>query len=102
MISAALMAGGKSARMGRDKCLIKIKGTPLWQRQLDLLLTVSPEVFVVAPGRPDWLPNHMSWIPDAVRDQGPLGGLAAVLAQAADNNVLVLAVDMPAIPGTFL
>jgi molybdenum cofactor guanylyltransferase len=102
MISAALMAGGKSTRMGRDKCLIQINGIPLWQRQLDLLLAVSPEVFVVAPDRPDWLPDKVRWIPDAVRDKGPIGGLVAVLAEAADNQVLVLAVDMPTMSSAFL
>lgn len=102
MISAALMAGGKSTRMGRDKCLIKVKGIPMWQRQLELLRTVSPEVFVAASVRPGWLPDAVRWIPDAVREQGAIGGLAAALAQAAGDQVLVLAVDMPAMTSDFL
>jgi molybdopterin-guanine dinucleotide biosynthesis protein A len=102
MISAALMAGGKSTRMGRDKCLIQINGIPMWQRQLDLLLAVSPEVFVTAPDRPYWLPENVRWIPDAVLDKGPIGGLAAALAQALNNQVLILAADMPAMSSAFL
>ena len=102
MITAALMAGGKSTRMGRDKCLITVNGVPLWQRQMEILLALSPEVFVVAPSRPLWLPGNAQWIPDIVRDCGPIAGLAAALIHATYRNVLVLAVDMPAMTGDFL
>lgn len=102
MITAALMAGGKSTRMGRDKCLIDVNGVPLWQRQLEILLALSPEVFALAPGRPRWLPGNAQWVPDAVRDEGPIGGLVAALAHATHGNVLMLAVDMPAMTLDFL
>lgn len=102
MIAAALMAGGKSTRMGRDKCLINVDGIPMWQRQLELLSALSSDVFVVAPERPHWLPDHRVWIPDVVRDAGPISGLAAALAHATHGRVLVLAVDMPAMTAGFL
>ncbi len=100
--SSALLAGGKSIRMGRDKCLIEVDGIPMWRRQLDLLLSISPEVFVVAPHRPEWLPQTISWTQDAVQNAGPIGGLAAALSRAAQGNILVLAVDMPAMTNAFL
>jgi molybdopterin-guanine dinucleotide biosynthesis protein A len=102
MMTGALMAGGKSTRMGRDKCLMNVNGVPMWQRQLELLCGLSPEVFTVAPQRPQWLPDNARWIPDAVCDEGPMGGLAAALAHATHEKVLVLAVDMPAMTGDFL
>lgn len=102
MITAALMAGGKSTRMGRDKCLINVNGIPMWRHQLEILLALSPEVFVVAGGHPRWLAGNARWIPDAVPNQGPMGGLAAALAYATHENVLVLAVDMPVMTLAFL
>jgi molybdopterin-guanine dinucleotide biosynthesis protein A len=101
-VSAALLAGGKSTRMGHDKCLIEVNGIPTWRRQLGLLSSLSPEVFAVAPHRPEWLPQMFSWVQDAAQDVGPIGGLAAVLSQATYQNVLVLAVDMPAMTNDFL
>jgi molybdopterin-guanine dinucleotide biosynthesis protein A len=102
MITAALMAGGKSTRMGCDKCHITVNGVPLWHRQVEILLALSSEVFVLTPVRPHWLPRRVEWIPDVVRDEGPIGGLAAALAHASHRNVLVLAVDMPAMTRDFL
>ena len=100
--SAALMAGGKSTRMGFDKCLIEVNGVPLWQRQLDLLGSLASEIFVVAPERPAWVLDNATWLKDLVQDQGPIGGLAAALAAAVNQNVIILAVDMPYMSPLFL
>lgn len=61
-VSAALLAGGKSTRMGQDKCILKVDGIPMWRRQLGLLSSLSPEVVAVAPHRPAWLPKMFSWV----------------------------------------
>src|ERR687892_190853 len=48
-ISAVLLAGGQSRRMGRDKAIILFRGKPLWQIQLGLLRKLQPaEIFVSA------------------------------------------------------
>jgi molybdopterin-guanine dinucleotide biosynthesis protein A len=96
------MAGGKSTRMGRDKSLLKIAGIPMWQRQLGLLTSISSDVLVVAPTRPEWLPGEAHWVADEIHDGGPMGGLATALAQSTHRLVLILAIDMPGISGEFL
>jgi molybdopterin-guanine dinucleotide biosynthesis protein A len=102
MISAALLAGGQSRRMGRDKCLIEIHGVPLWQRQLALLSALSTDVTIVAPSRPDWCPHAARWIPDRTPGCGPLGGLDAALASASHERLLLLAVDLPEMTSDYL
>jgi molybdopterin-guanine dinucleotide biosynthesis protein A len=94
-LSGALLAGGLSRRMGRDKCLLEIDGAPLWRRQWNLLGSLADSVSVIAPLRPAWCGEGMSWIADEPPGSGPLGGLAAALAHAARPKVLVLAVDLP-------
>jgi len=42
-ISAVLLAGGESRRMGRDKAAILFRGKALWQIQLDLLRILNPK-----------------------------------------------------------
>jgi molybdopterin-guanine dinucleotide biosynthesis protein A len=102
MISAALLAGGQSRRMGRDKCLIDAGGLPLWQRQVALLSELSPDVAIVAAARPDWCPPTAHWLPDRVPGCGPLGGLDAALAGASHPRLLLLAVDLPDMTGDYL
>lgn len=94
-LSAALLAGGKSTRMGRDKCLLELAGLPLWRRQLNVLASLSDDLMVVAPERPAWLPADARFVPDAAPNSGPLAGLVAALSAMRHERLLVLAVDLP-------
>ncbi len=95
-LTAALLAGGKSTRMGRDKALLEIEGVPLWSRQWTLLSQLHAQKLVVsARTRPAWCPDAMEVVKDASYDCGPIGGLAAVAANCATTHFLTLAIDMP-------
>jgi len=104
-VCGALMAGGRSTRMGRDKALLETGGKALWLRQWESLEALTARVAVVAPARPDWLPDAYSWIADLAPGGGPASGLAGAMGWAAGEgagHVLVLAVDMPRISPGFL
>lgn len=95
-LSAALIAGGFSRRMGRDKALLPdaAYGT-LLERQFALLATLDPEEFLLSC-RPDQslpVPSAMRRVHDS-GTQGPLGGLAALLGAMEGDMLLVLAVDL--------
>lgn len=102
MISTALLAGGRSRRMGRDKCCIEMDGVPLWRRQLALLVTISTDIMVISRTRPDWCPSNVRWVPDRVVDGGPLAAIDAGLAAAAYSKTLFLAVDLPEMTAEYL
>jgi len=102
-ISAALLAGGESRRMGRDKATILFRGKPLWQIQLDLLRTLNPkEIFVSARTDPVWRPADAHFVSDIPPSRGPLSGLAASLDRMCGTHLLALAVDMPLMSGKYL
>ena len=95
-ISAALLAGGESRRMGKDKATIVFRGKPLWQIQLDLLRRLEPaELLVSGRTDPSWRPNDAEFVADESPSRGPLSGLAASLARMRSNHLLALAIDMP-------
>jgi molybdopterin-guanine dinucleotide biosynthesis protein A len=102
-ISAVLLAGGESRRMGRDKTTLLFCGKPLWQIQLDLLCALQPEeIFVSARTDPVWRPSDVQFVPDSPPSRGPLSGLAAALARISTNHLLALAIDMPLMTTTYL
>src|SRR5713226_8704741 len=95
-ISAVLLAGGESRRMGKDKATLLFRGKPLWQIQLELLRKLEPmEILVSARSDPPWRPPHMQFVADDPPSRGPLSGLTASLAGMRGTHLLALAIDMP-------
>ncbi|HET8569858.1 MAG TPA: molybdenum cofactor guanylyltransferase [Candidatus Limnocylindria bacterium] len=93
-VSAAVMAGGRSRRMGRDKAWIPLDGRPLVRRVIDVLAEVADEVIVVA-NEPRFSSLGVRVVPDRFPEAGALGGIATGVGAAAHDRVLVAACDMP-------
>ena len=95
MISAAVLAGGASTRMGRDKALITHAGRTLVEHVIDRLRPVSDDVFVVTK-HPDVLDHiDVPVVADRKDVQTPLAGIATALRAARHARVFVCACDMP-------
>ena len=93
----AVLAGGRSRRYGRPKHAEDVDGTPMLQRAVELLASVTEQVVVVS-SRPVDGPAGIGVIPDRIPGKGPLGGLHAALhhARGADLDcVFLLACDLP-------
>jgi molybdopterin-guanine dinucleotide biosynthesis protein A len=95
-LTAVLLAGGESLRMGRDKATIVFRGEPLWQRQLELLRGLGPaKIFVSARKELSWLPAETELLLDESPSRGPLSGLTRALERVQTSHLVALAVDMP-------
>ncbi len=95
-LSAVLLAGGKSRRMGKDKAIALFWRKPLWQIQLNLLRELRPaEIFLSARSDPDWRPADVEFVADEVPSRGPLSGVVASLGRIRTKHLLTLAIDMP-------
>jgi molybdopterin-guanine dinucleotide biosynthesis protein A len=101
--AAAVLAGGRSSRLGTNKAFLPWAGQRLLDRQLDLLRTFGPTELVIS-GRPgiDYAVSGVRVVFDTVADQGPLGGLAAVLEMITTPHVVLVAIDLPAMTAGFL
>lgn len=99
-LTAFILAGGKSSRMGTDKAFVDYEGRTLLARALDLVRSVASSVWVV--GSKEKFAAFAPVVEDVFRDCGPLGGIhAALLASPTELNVM-LAVDMPFVSSAFL
>ena len=102
-ISAVLLVGGESRRMGQDKATLIFRGKPLWQIHLDLLWKLEPEeIFVSARTDPVWRPAGVQFVSDESPSRGPLSGLSATLPRIRTDHLLALAVDMPLMSENYL
>ncbi len=101
MVLGVVLAGGQAIRFGSDKALAELGGRTLLARAYDTLSGFC-ELVVVA-GR-DKGPGHV--IPDWPHaGMGPLGGIAAGLRLAQDENyeaVLTCGVDSVRLPENLL
>jgi len=95
-VSAVLLAGGESRRMGRDKATLLFGREPLWRIQLGLLRKLAPfEILISARTDPTWRPVDVYFVADEPPSRGPLSGIKAALARTATTHLLTLAIDMP-------
>lgn len=99
----AVLAGGRSARMGRDKAALALGGRTLLARQVALAWALGPAAVWVS-GRAQAELGDLSarGLPDDAPGLGPLGGVATVLGRVRAPHVLVVAVDMPALTAALL
>ncbi|MEB3181400.1 MAG: molybdenum cofactor guanylyltransferase [Nostocaceae cyanobacterium] len=103
-LTAIVLAGGRSSRMGRDKALIPINGVPLLQLVCHVAQGCADTVYVVTP----WKERYQGIVPTGCQfiqeiplsaipnySPGPLVGFAQGLTQVQTEWVLLLACDLP-------
>ncbi len=95
-VSAVLLAGGKSSRMGRDKAALPFQGTTLLEWQVQKLWGLGMEDIMLSGSRREMA--GLRTISDEFPERGPLGGLHACMKQALHPHCLVLSVDVPLVP----
>lgn len=102
-LSAVLLCGGESRRMGRDKATLTWRGQPFWAWQLAKLRELQPTtIFISAREEPSWLPADVLFVADKPPSCGPLSGIAATLAICDSAHLLTFGIDLPAMTGAHL
>ncbi|MEA3345751.1 MAG: molybdenum cofactor guanylyltransferase [Chloroflexota bacterium] len=93
-ITAIILAGGRSRRLGLDKSLLRLDDETLLEATVKKVATLSDEVIVAGGPFPYPLPGARL-VADIYHGCGPLGGIHAGLAAASNFHSLVVACDMP-------
>jgi molybdopterin-guanine dinucleotide biosynthesis protein A len=99
-VSAFVLAGGRSSRMGMDKAFIEFQGRTLLDRALTLVTAITPNVHIV--GNRAKFGAFGKVVEDEFPDHGPLGGIHAALRSSTAELNLILALDMPFVQERFL
>ena len=91
-VSAALLLGGASSRMGEDKAARRFAGEPAAVRLARLLGGLFEEVLLVGGTPPPGAVGRA--VPDGEGERSALRGLVAALAAATAPRVVVIATDL--------
>ena len=101
-ISAFIIAGGKSTRMGpgKDKAFLLLNGKTLIDLMIQKAKSAADDVFIVGPK--EKFSSYGRVVEDSYPDCGPLGGIHAALNRSRTELNVVLPIDMPFVDQGFL
>jgi len=99
-VTAFILAGGKSSRMGQDKAFLQIGGRTLLARALEAASAVTASVRIV--GDAEKFAAFGPVVEDVYRERGPLAGIHAALTSTHTDLNLIVAVDLPFLQPSFL
>jgi molybdenum cofactor guanylyltransferase len=104
-LSALILAGGQSTRMGQDKALVKVQGIPMLLRVCSVAQAALGETLYIVTAWPEryqaLTPKGCQFIQE-MDPQGPLIAFAQGLAHIKTEWVLLLACDLPKIKASSL
>jgi molybdopterin-guanine dinucleotide biosynthesis protein A len=100
VVAGAILAGGRSRRMGRDKALVEVAGVAMARRIADALAAGGcARVLVIGGDAPALGRLGLEVVEDRWPREGPLGGILTAL-DAVACPALVVACDLPWLDAT--
>lgn len=95
--TAIIMAGGRSRRMGQDKAILEIDGTPAIKYVFDQLRSHFDQILVSSSNIAKHGFDGAEVVVDEVAGKGPLVGIASALRVSRNDTNFVIACDIPEI-----
>jgi molybdopterin-guanine dinucleotide biosynthesis protein A len=93
--AGAVLCGGASRRMGRDKALLEIEGQAMAVRVAGALVDAGADPVVAVGGNADALATlGLHGVADEHPGEGPLGGLVTALGASPEPVLFVAACDL--------
>lgn len=100
-ITAIILAGGKSKRMGTDKTFLELDGVPLLQRMISLLQPLC-ETLIISSNNPRHEKYGYNVIADEIKNCGPIGGIYSSINKSNTDLNFVISVDAAFIEKDFV
>src|SRR3989304_2436833 len=94
-VTAIILAGGKSRRMGLNKAFLKYCDTTFIEHQIIMLHKIFDEIILSANDAAAYTSFKLPIVFDVIPEKGPLSGICAGLSHAKSSHAFVIACDMP-------
>jgi len=94
--SVAIMAGGKSSRMGTDKSFVPLLGKPMIEHIIERVADIGQyETLLITNCLDDYAHLGLSMYSDVLPERGSLGGIYTAVYCSDTEYTLTIACDMP-------
>jgi molybdopterin-guanine dinucleotide biosynthesis protein A len=94
-ISAAVLAGGRSSRLGRNKALLPLQGTTCIEKVICEVRSCVKDVTIITNSPDEYVHLGYPCRVDVLPGGGPLSGIHAALSHCETEYVLVVSCDIP-------
>lgn len=94
-MTAIILAGGKSRRMGLNKAFLKYGNKTFIEHQITRLNRIFDEIILSANDASIYTHLNLPIVSDVIPERGPLGGICAGLVRSTSFHAFVIACDMP-------
>lgn len=95
-ITAIILTGGKSSRMGADKGLLHLEGMTLVEHAIATMSRLTNDI-ILSANSPEYRRFGYPVVNDIHSDIGPMGGIHAGLLASSSRTNMVLSCDMPVV-----
>ncbi|NYE56770.1 molybdenum cofactor guanylyltransferase [Carboxydothermus ferrireducens] len=97
ILTVAILAGGKSSRMGQNKALLPLGTMKIIEHLVTNLRPIASELLLVA-NTDEYAFLNLPVYRDRFPGQGPLAGIETALRVAVNEKVYITACDLPLLP----
>ncbi|MEJ5306641.1 MAG: molybdenum cofactor guanylyltransferase [Ignavibacteria bacterium] len=94
-ITAIVLAGGKSKRMGKEKALLPIGNKSIIQVLVEKLKELFPKVILSTNSPENFVFLHIPMVEDFYKNMGPLSGVHAGLIETETEKNFIISCDLP-------
>lgn len=93
-ISAYILAGGQSKRMGEDKGMISLHDKPIVSYIIEEIKKITDDITIITANE-KYRQFNLKTVEDIYQDRGPAGGIDTALQDAKNDLVFITSCDMP-------
>ncbi|MDX9925464.1 MAG: molybdenum cofactor guanylyltransferase [Ignavibacteriaceae bacterium] len=94
-ITGIILAGGKSSRMGINKCFLKIGEDSIIERILSIMKSVFDKVIIITNTPVEYTNLGVMVHKDILKGFGPIGGIHSGLTHSSTDENFVISCDVP-------
>jgi molybdopterin-guanine dinucleotide biosynthesis protein A len=94
-VTGVVLAGGKSARYGKNKALVIVDGAPLIERVIGEMEAIFQKIILITNTPNDYTYLALPIYEDLMKELGPLGGIYTGLNGIQTNAGFFVPCDMP-------